>query len=372
VASSILMPMSGNPSLYIHVPFCTQKCGYCHFFVLPFKQDSVKTYLQALKQEIALKKPHFPQTIYFGGGTPSLLPPQTIAEILSYIPHDPQIEITLEVNPEEATPALMREFAFSGINRVSIGVQSLDDHLLCELTRKHDAKKAIEAITATHEAGIHNISIDLIYDIPSQTTLSWERTLERVENLPIQHLSLYNLTIEPHTSFYQRRKELERKVPLPEESLVMLEEAVKRLEGYGLKRYEISAFARPGFESKHNTGYWTGRPFHGLGPSAFGYINGTRGRNVANLKKYAEELQSGRSPHDFEETLSEEAKNKELLSIGLRLLQGVKLKDFSISEETKKEISKLIDDQLLISSQGQLKLTPRGLLFYDDVATSLI
>jgi oxygen-independent coproporphyrinogen-3 oxidase len=360
-------------SIYIHVPLCTRKCDYCHFFVLPHKQDLVNQYITALKQEFDLREQiQDPLTIYFGGGTPSLLPPETIARILSWISHSKEIEITLEVNPENATLSLMREFAKAGITRVSLGVQSLDDNLLVELSRRHDALSALAAIDATYNAGIENISIDLMYDLPSQTPLSWTRTLDRIENLPIKHLSLYNLTIEPHTPYYKRRKELESKTPPPEESLAMLSEAILRLESDGLKRYEISAFAKRGYESCHNSGYWTGRSFTGYGPSAFSYLEGRRSRNVANLSKYSKLLNEGILPTDFEEELSPSGKVKELLAVRLRLTAGAPLSEFTLPLETEEAIARLIASGLLICEGDFLKLTEKGTLFYDTVAEEII
>ena len=341
--------------------------------MLPNKQDLVNQYLTSLKQEFDLRNQiENPLTIYFGGGTPSLLPPETIGEILSWIPHTKQIEITLEVNPENATLALMKQFALVGITRVSLGVQSLDDHLLVELSRRHDALKALSAIESTFEAGIENISIDLMYDLPSQTLSSWSRTLDRIENLPIKHLSLYNLTIEPHTPYYKRREELGAHLPPQEESLAMLKEAVLRLEAYGLERYEISAFARPGYESCHNSGYWKGRPFTGYGPSAFSYLEGKRSRNVANLNKYTKLLNAGILPTDFEEELSPSAKVKELLAVRLRLKAGAPLSEFLLPQETLEAIDRLIQSQLLVLEGDFLKLTEQGMLFYDTVAEELI
>ncbi len=367
--------MSGKKeiSYYIHVPFCTRKCGYCHFFVLPHKQNLVQQYLSALKREFALRAPlQKPLSIYFGGGTPSLLPPDTIAEILSWIPHDKEIEITLEANPENVTPSGMQAFKQAGINRVSIGVQSLDDSLLNALERKHGAQKAIDSVLATKASGIDNISIDLMTEIPLQQERSWERTLHSVETLPINHLSLYNLTIEPHTSFYKKKNEIEKKIPSSEASLAMLEFAVEKLQSFGLKRYEISAFAQEGFESIHNSGYWTGRPFLGFGPSAFSYIDGKRFRNTANLNRYCEALEKGIFPIDFEEELPQSAKIKELLAIRLRLIKGAPLSEFALPQETTSTIQQLITSNLLKLQRGILSLTERGMLFYDTVAEEII
>lgn len=357
--------MSGKSnSLYIHVPFCTQKCDYCHFFVIPHQKRFVEIYLQALKKEIAFRPiPNELLTIYFGGGTPSLLPPETIYEILQLLPQAQ--EITIEVNPENTS--FLKDFRQAGINRVSMGVQSFDDHLLTELSRRHAAQVAIDAVIKAKEAGFDNISIDLMYDIPKQTEKSWQVTLERAVKLPITHLSLYNLTIEPHTPFFKKKDKLSPFLPTEEESFRMLQKAVNFLNSNGLVRYEISAFAKEGFASLHNMGYWTGRPFLGLGPSAFSYWEGKRFKNVASLTKWAKALDEGVDPQDFIEELSPLAQEREGLAIGLRVLRGV---DFP--QKPPPHIEKLINDGFLVLQNKVLKLTERGQLFYDYVAEEII
>jgi oxygen-independent coproporphyrinogen-3 oxidase len=365
-----------NPySLYFHLPFCRRKCPYCHFFVLPDKVELKDSLLEALELEwksISSKREHKELvSIYFGGGTPTLMGPAALEKILKWIEIPADCEITLEANPEEVTLPLMQAFAAVGINRVSIGVQSLDDSSLNTLERQHTAKKALLAIENTYQAGISNISIDLMYDLPGQTLTSWEKTLAQVQHLPITHLSLYNLTIEPHTAFFKRKKELIPLLPSPDTSLAMLEAATSSLTH--LKRYEISAFAKPGFASRHNTGYWTGRPFLGLGPSAFSYWDKKRFRNAANLSHYAKALQKGDSPIDFEEELPYPDSLNELLAIHLRLLEGVDLTTFSpLPEATHQALLQLEAQGWLILSPTRAQLTAQGLLFYDSVAEALI
>lgn len=373
-------------SLYFHVPFCSKKCGYCHFFVLPDKPDLKKQYMESLRKEWNM---HFPRlagkeivSIYFGGGTPALLGAVSIQTILDWIASGPAtlsplLEITLEANPENITLELMRDYALAGVNRASIGVQTFDDAILHGLGRTHGAQKAIDAVQATFEAGIENISIDLMYDLPSQDLALWKKTLQIASALPISHLSLYNLTIEPHTAFFKHRTTLQPLIPDEETSLLMYEEAICQLEKAGLKQYEISAFARNGQISKHNVGYWTARPFLGLGPSAFSYWEGHRFRNIAHLNKYSQRLNEGISPVDFDEQLDEEAKSKELLAIRLRLKEGIDLDDFQfnhspLSPGTIKSLFKLEQDGFLTNHQSRITLTHRGILFYDTVAEELV
>ena len=335
--------------------------------------------MEGLQLEWELRSPIlqgkvFP-TLYFGGGTPALFGPERIGQIISWLPQDPAREITLEANPENITLPLMQAYAKAGINRVSIGLQTLDNSLLLKLGRIHSAEKAEEAVWITHEAGIKNISVDLMYDLPGQTLNAWETTLERTVKLPITHLSLYNLTFEPHTSFYKRQKLLLKQVPNPEESLTMVEMAVETLERNGLKRYEISAFSKQGFHSRHNTVYWTARPFLGLGPSAFSYLNGTRFRNVAHLGKYLTALREKQFPVDFDETLPLEARLRELFAVQLRLLAGVDLNSFEQQHGAvpfKNILQVMCTQGLLIQENSTFRLSPKGALFYDSVAVELI
>ncbi len=357
-------------SLYFHIPFCTKKCPYCHFYVIPNQPRYHDVLKEGLALEWAMQKPLIEGkkivSIYFGGGTPTLFGAQAIGEVLSWIgPVD--AEITVEANPEDGTLELFTALKAVGVNRISLGVQSLDDRSLMTLERTHSAQKARQAIFNAHNAGIENISIDLMYDLPDQTESSWCYTLDQLKDLPITHLSLYNLTIEPHTSFSKRTLTL----PKPEESLRFLHKAMETMQNLGFDRYEISAFAKPGKQSRHNLGYWTYRPFLGFGPSAFSYWEGERFQNMANLQRYTKTLKEGNSPISFREKLPYPQNFKEQLSVGLRLKEGFKL-PAEIPAETTEAIEKLIQTGFLDQSGDVVKLTERGKLFYDTVATELI
>ncbi len=379
--------MIGNRvSLYIHVPFCTKKCPYCHFFVQPNSEDSQNIFLSSLIREWDLRSPLLLEkeivSIYFGGGTPSLLPAKEIENILSFIRKgpgrvSPSCEITLEANPENVSLASMQDFLKAGINRVSMGVQSFDDSLLQTLRRTHNSEKAKKALDFISQAGVSNVSIDLMYELPHQTLKTWETSLLEVKNLPITHLSLYNLVFEPGTLFHKKSKLLSPTLPSEEDSLQMLNLAVQHLESFGLNRYEISAFSKPGYESLHNVGYWTGRPFLGLGPSAFSYFEGRRFQNIAHLKKYETALLQNTFPENFEESLPFEKKQKELLAVELRLLRGVDLSLFQekngiLSTSLQDSIKNLLLKNWLKQNNAQLSLSEEGLLFYDSVASELI
>jgi oxygen-independent coproporphyrinogen-3 oxidase len=357
-------------SLYFHIPFCEKKCPYCHFYVIPNRASHRALLADALKLEWERELPKIQDkkivSVYFGGGTPTLFP--QISDALQRIPYEENSERTVEANPENGSLALFKTLKQAGFNRLSLGVQSLDDRSLSTLERTHSAIKAKEAIFQARDAGFTNISIDLMYDLPGQTESSWRYTLDQIADLPIQHLSLYNLTIEPHTSFYKRKVIL----PHEEESLRFLGAAVQTLEEIGLKRYEISAFAKPGFESRHNIGYWTGRPFLGFGPSAFSYWEGERFQNTPNLNRYAALLKQGHSPVSFREKLPYPKNVCELLAIRLRLFEGVDVSQIELPSITHKSLEKLIEKGWLVKEETRLSLSNAGRLFYDAIAEELI
>jgi oxygen-independent coproporphyrinogen-3 oxidase len=372
-------------SLYIHIPFCSHKCPYCHFYVIPDKQLFKDSLLDGLKQEWQRLIPQLDSkklaSVYFGGGTPTLFESwrteQTLDWIATHFGSLDGVEITIEANPEQISYQQMQALKGIGINRVSIGIQSFHQQELDILDRRHSPERARESILAVKEANLHNISIDLMYELPRQTKEQWEETLTVAATLPITHLSLYNLTIEPHTPFDRQRKKLEPLLPDEESATEMYEMAIHTLDKAGLRQYEISAFCKEGFESRHNVGYWTGRFFFGMGPSAFSYFGSKRYRNIPNLSRYVKLLEEGKSTIDFEEELSEEARRKELLALALRLRQGVDLEIFQrrfgpLAQETFASITSLKEQSLLTEINNRICLSHKGVLFYDTVASELI
>lgn len=321
-------------------------------------------------------------SIYFGGGTPTKLSPDHYALLLGAMRNAgieiaPDCEITLEANPEDVTLPLMQQFSALGINRVSLGVQSLLDADLTFLGRTHNVSASTRALLATHEAGIPNISMDLLFELPHQTLSTFERSLAALKGLPFTHLSLYNLTIEPHTVFFKKKQALEAVLPPDEERLHMLELAFVTLSELGLERYEISAFARPGYISRHNSGYWLGRPFMGFGPSAFSYWEGARFSNTTRFNHYLDSVKEGQLPVAFTETLPYPSNLQELFAVRLRLVQGIDLAAFTachgmLPQSVWESVDKLVTQGLLIHTEDNVRLTPRGQLFYDTVASELI
>ncbi len=349
--------------------------------MIPDRKNDHKILLEGFffewKERLSLLQDKEILSIYFGGGTPSrfvdgikILLKKIFGSGLRF---SPKLEVTLEVNPEDVTPPLMAQIRKMGVNRISLGVQSLVDSSLQVLNRTHSAEKALEAIKMTKDAGIDNISIDLMYDLPNQTLSSWTETLQILPK-SITHLSLYNLTIEPKTVFYKQRESLV--LPTDEVSFKMLEQGVEQIEAAGLERYEISAFAREGMQAVHNVGYWMARPFLGFGPSAFSYFGKSRFRNCCHLKKWHGMLKERLSPVDFEEKLPYPRNLTELLAVQLRLLEGVDLGAFEkrhgkLPEKTHHALEGLESDGFLMT-KSNVRLSEKGLLFYDSVASSLI
>lgn len=373
--------MSGDVSLYFHIPFCTKKCPYCHFYVVankePFK-DALLAGFQNEWQSIRHKiTPHKLVSIYFGGGTPSLFGAKRLEAVLKTISAPSDIEITIEANPDGLSKEMLTDFRSLGINRLSLGVQSFEEEKLATLGRTHSATKARDAVFMAYDAGFSNISIDLMYELPNQTVVGWQNSLSAALELPITHLSLYNLTIEPHTGFFRRREELTAQLPTDEDAARMYTDAIECLTDAGFRHYEISAFCKDNYYSRHNVGYWNGRPFWGLGPSAFSYFDGKRFQNVCNLQRYIALLEEGKSPVDFVDEVSTDDRRKELLAVALRMLEGINLPEFegrygALEAETKQALAKLMELGLLKLANDTLCLTKKGILFYDTIASELI
>ncbi len=360
-------------SIYFHIPFCRSRCSYCSFYTRPYRNSVSLSFLEALKKEWsqyqALLEGKRIVSIYFGGGTASLMGAENIATILSWISPPPSAEITLEANPEKTTLLILENFLKAGVNRISFGIQSFDKNLLKWLGRSHSSEEGKEAIFYAAQAGFKNISIDLLYDIPYQTIDSWRDTLDQLSQLPIQHLSLYNLTIDPGTPLFKHKKSFKAHLPSEKKSCQIIREAISSFKKNGLERYEISAFSHPGHRSIHNVGYWIGRDFLGLGPSAFSFWKGCRYRNIADVEKYIDLIQKEGRAVDFQEKLSSTAALHERLAIQLRMVDGIDLQEYPVDPE----LYKRLENKGWLSIEGSsAKLTDKGIAFYDSVAEEII
>ena len=359
------------PAFYIHIPFCRKKCNYCDFVSTQINADKnadcADRYLKALAEEFSLHLTlytlHLPLTIYIGGGTPSVLSEKQIEFLFknlfnyfrnyesSIIP-----EITAEVNPESVTEQKLKILKDYGVNRLSIGLQSFDDNILKFLGRVHTVKDFLMCYEIARKIGFGNINIDLIFGIPGQTTENWKSTLNGAIELKPEHISIYSLTIEKGTRFFETGLQKDDDIDAD-----MYEFAIEYLKKNGYHHYEISNFSKCGFECKHNINYWKNGEYFGFGLGAVSYINGIRIKNTENLTDYL----NGKFRSDFEE-LNCEQKMSEDLMLGLRLTDGVEISD-NIKEKFSVAISNLKNDGLLKEQNNLLKLTDKGIMFANCV-----
>ncbi len=373
---------TGFPGLYIHVPFCISKCPYCGFYSIT-DLSLIRKYLSALRLEMDLvnNPPELFDTVYIGGGTPSVLSSRQIEELL-YSVHDffriaGHAEATIEMNPADTTSNLLRAVWRGGINRLSIGVQSFNDAVLSFLGRRHRSAEAIAAIEAGRKAGFDNISIDLIYGIPGQDTRSWLETLKQAVALKPDHLSCYELTVENPTPF--GRDVRTGHIVLPDETVktTLFFRTAEFLEKHGYRQYEVSNFARPGRESRHNQKYWEHVPYLGLGPSAHSFSGYERRWNVRSVHSYIEQLECGILPLEGREMLDLEEIRTETLFLGLRTTNGIPLGDFrsrfgsDLLKEKRGIIDFLAANGFLTIHDGALLPTRKGLAVADSLALAL-
>lgn len=352
--------MSG---LYIHIPFCKSRCAYCAFYsqTNPHLQE---VFVKSLCQELKLRQDELMQlapfeSLYFGGGTPSLLSPHFLEQILSfvapYLDTSPTTEWTLEGNPDDLTPSYARAIRALGFNRVSLGVQSFQDEELRFLGRRHTTKEVYRALDALREVSIDNISIDLIYGLPAQSRDVWQRNVAEALSLYLPHLSAYNLTYEEKTRLSQLALRGRVVMQSDEEALQDYDYLVDALAQAGYDHYELSNFAFRGKHSRHNSSYWQRIPYLGFGPSAHSYIPESRYANVANLKQYIKLIQEGQKPSVFREELSLQDCLNEWIMVALRTSKGIDLQLISEIYGTRTRAS-LIARSRPYLEQGLLEL----------------
>ena len=376
--------------IYVHIPFCVRKCAYCDFLSFPASEQTHRAYTDALLREISrFEEPgrYEVVSVYFGGGTPSLPDPELTVSVLDLIRKRfcvrEDAEITIECNPGTLTDEKLDLFFRAGFNRLSIGLQSADNSLLSGLGRIHTWEKFREEYAAARAAGFSNISVDLMYGLPGQTCEVWRQTLKKVLSLPNdgcssdrpqgpEHISAYSLIIEEGTPFWDRYHEDalakargDRTLFLPDELSEdqMQKNLEQMLRQAGMHRYEISNYALPGRESRHNTGYWIRREYAGFGLGASGLIGSRRFRNTADLAEYISQEQPAREVTQ----LSRENEIEETMFLGLRMMEGVDLKRFEErfgvrAEDLYKEVTETLTSQgLLETGEGHLRLTDRGI-----------
>lgn len=372
--------MSG---IYVHFPFCKQKCIYCNFFSVA--SDQLKeAYLHDLCQEIRLTKNYLPSnqidTLYFGGGTPSLCTYDELANIINELAKNyhfsADLEFTFEANPEQLSKAYLQELLSLGVNRLSIGIQSFNDDILKILNRRHSAKTAQQAIQNAIETGFQNTSIDLIYDIAFRSEEMWRQDLQTALSFDIQHLSAYSLTVEENTLLARKIKSglqfLPDDVNTERDFAILIEMTQKA----GLRQYEISNFAQPGFESKHNCSYWKSIPYLGLGASAHSFNGNSRKWNIANLQQYIDGIQNGKLCCE-NEILTLANRYDEYVLLRLRTRHGIDLNEvatlFGIGQQQYilSQLNRNVNPKYYLLKDKILTLTYLGKLFADNIAMNL-
>ena len=366
--------------IYIHIPFCKRKCHYCNFFSLATTKYR-REFLEALLQEIKKRKNYLNnekiESIYFGGGTPSLLSIDAIKEILDCIFRNFEIddaaEITLEANPDDLSLDYLNQLKQTVINRLSIGIQSFNDEELKYVNRIHNSKEAIESVYHAKEVGFDNLSVDLIYGIPNSTIKSWERNLEIVEKMHVSHLSAYSLTQEPNTAYDILVKKGKLQAPADEQAVAQYEILQDFLPRLNMAQYEISNYAAAKKYAKHNTNYWYGVPYLGLGPSAHSFNGKSRQWNIAHLANYISSAEKG-EPKSEVEVLSITDKWNERIMTGIRTKWGLDLtilqQEFSEKQILvfQKQAQKYLAEGLLQQKGNIYKLSSKGKLFADGIA----
>jgi len=365
-------------ALYLHIPFCLRRCHYCSFTSTAGRTSEIPAYVRAVINEIGLRRqPAQVNTIYFGGGTPSLLEHLQVADILAAIRTNFTVakgaEITLEANPGTVNREYLRLLRLQGINRLSLGVQSLDEDELKLLGRAHSAEEGTNAVRQARAEGFTNLSLDFIYGVPGRSIKAWREMLGGIVNLGAEHLSLYALSIEEGTALAEAVES--GLITPPDQDAVAGEYdlACEVLARAGYVQYEISNWARPGYESRHNMTYWTGGEYLGLGYGAHSYLNGVRSTGEGGLDEYLAALGAGRLTELTAEKLSPRAALGEALMLGLRLNAGVGADDirarFGIDLQGyfQGEIAELTALGLLEAAEGRLRLTPRGRLLGNEV-----
>ena len=376
-ARSVQPPSARIPvrHLYVHIPFCARICPYCAFYKERADPAQTQRFCDALLRELEMLGSRFDlqtETIFFGGGTPTALSTAQLSHVLSGFREQLDLsrvrEWTIEANPGSVSArkaTLLREL---GVTRVSLGVQSWDDHLLTVLGREHNAAQAEESFHILRAAGHKNVSIDLMFGLPGQSLAQWQATLERTVALEPDHVSAYCLTYEEDTEFFLRHQRGEYRQDNSSDAR-FFEMSMRVLESAGYQQYEISNFARPGFESVHNRAYWTGADYLGIGPSAFSTAVLERWQNVADYRIYSDRVLAGESPIASVEQLTTEMKRSEQIALLLRTRTGVPATSL---ECWPTECAEFIELGLLRRSGDRFTLTPKGKLLADSVAEAFV
>jgi len=368
--------MSG---IYFHIPFCKVKCNYCDFYKST-DLSNVSSLLLAIEKELAIREDYLTdkkiETIYFGGGTPSVLKKEELQKLLELISANYDVstnaEITFEANPDDLSPEYLDQLISSGINRLSIGIQSFSDSDLKFMGRRHNAQQAIDAVANAQRAGFSNISVDLIYGIPEMSFQQWKANLETVFSLNVQHLSAYHLTYHEGTPMWSNLQKGVFNEVDEDESIQQFEELISASANQGFIHYEISNFALEGFYSKHNSSYWNQKEYLGLGPSAHSFNKTTRFWNVSDVKMYSEMILQGKNAGEFEELTIVDKYNDYLIT-GLRTIWGID-KNYIMSEfgteiqiHFNNNCQRLLSTGIIEEKNNRIVITKKGIFISDKI-----
>lgn len=370
--------------LYIHIPFCKKKCIYCDFFSIANRSDEAE-YVLALLSEFDMRISELKgadiETIYIGGGTPSVLSEANLSRLIEGLKQRLDFnkvqEFTIEVNPDDVTQEFANRIVALGINRVSMGVQSFVDSELKLINRRHDAKGAVQAVETLKAVGISNISIDLIYGLPTQTLDSWQYSVAEAIKLNVKHISAYSLSYEEGTALYVLRERGKITECDEDDCVKMYDLLVAMLREAGFLHYEISNFAQSQFYSRHNSNYWNKTPYLGLGCSAHSYDGKERSYNIADVKKYVMEISSGATVKEVDETQPWEQYNEDIM-IGLRTMWGVDLSEIdkrygkNVADKFKKTAEKYLLAKDMKRSENNYSLTEQGVMIADLIIRDLM
>jgi oxygen-independent coproporphyrinogen-3 oxidase len=371
--------------VYVHIPFCRARCTYCDFnTVTTLSRDDQNQYYRALLWEWAARAlPDGPVvSVFFGGGTPSLAPPEAIGAVLEAIDARrrmlPDAEVTMEMNPGTVTLERLRAYRASGVNRVSLGVQAAQQHHLERLNRRHDFADAASAVTWARAAGFDNLNVDAIYGLPDQTFAEWQETVDRLTALAPDHLSLYRLQVEAGTPLARDIAHGRQRLPDADLAADMADWAEAELPARGYPRYEVSNYARPGRESVHNRLYWELAPYVGLGAGAHSFLAPERRANIRSIRRYVEAVREGRDPAAYCEVLPPSTLMGEYVWLGLREVRGIEPEAFRrrfgrpLDEAFPGVVERLLRQGLLTYHDGRLQATVRGLSVLNRLAEQFL
>lgn len=361
--------------LYVHIPFCARICPYCAFYKERADSSQTQRFCEALLGELDEQRarwPVAPETIFIGGGTPTALTTAQLGYLLGgfreRLDLSAMVEWTVEANPGSVSPHKAEILRSLGVNRISLGVQSWDDELLKLLGREHNAAQAEASFHILREAGFTNLNIDLMFGLPGQTLAQWQATLQNTIALGPEHISTYCLTYEEGTDFFARQVRGEFRED-PDSDASFLESAMELLGSAGFEHYEISNYAREGYASSHNRGYWAGEDYLGIGPSAFSTVGLERYQNVSDYREYSDRVLAGGSPVSSTEALTAEMKRGERIALSLRTAGGIPSTELNPWPNERREFEEL---GLLRQVEGNCVLTRRGKLLADSVAEAFM